>query len=46
MCGRESGEGEFYIVLFLVLKNSSYKLQAVKLSIAAPLLTIWFVCRC
>ena len=31
MCGRESGEGEFYIVLFLVLKNRSYKLQAVKI---------------
>ena len=31
MCGRESGEGEFYIVLFLVLKNSIYKLQAVKI---------------
>ena len=31
MCGRESGEGEFYIVFFLVLKNSIYKLQAVKI---------------
>ena len=31
MCGRESGGGEFYIVLFQVLKNSIYKLQAVKI---------------
>ena len=31
MCGRESGAGEFYIVLFQVLKNSIYKLQAEKI---------------